>query len=86
MGYNKDMSNTELTKNGKKRNSGMFKPGVSGNPKGRPKVNPITKDLARAVLPQTIPRLLQIATNPNIKDEYSLKAIQILFNRAFGKP
>lgn len=80
------MSDIGYTKSGKPRNSGMFKPGVSGNPAGRPKVSQITKELARAATPLAINRLIQIATDPGSKDADSLKAIQILFDRAFGKP
>lgn len=66
-----------------------FQPGVSGNPGGRPKDTPEVKqmkDLARRRSLRAIEIATEIMESPNTKDADRLKAIDIILDRAFGRP
>lgn len=75
----------KVTRSGKIRNSGMFKPGVSGNPKGRPKKDYRITELARQYSPAAISKLFDIAMSQNSRPSDSLAAAKILLDRAYGK-
>lgn len=69
-------------------NGNGFKPGQSGNPKGRPKQTQEQKDalaMIKALAPEAAERLREIIRNPDIKVETQLKAIEIVFDRTYGK-
>jgi len=66
-----------------------FQPGVSGNPGGRPKDTPEVremKELARKRSLQAIEIATEIMENPSTKDADRLKAVDIILDRAFGRP
>lgn len=55
----------------RQRHSGMWKPGQSGNPQGRPKsdfTNYIVRDLARMRSPEAVHKLMELATRPDCPD------------------
>ena len=79
------MSCSTFTKSGKPRNAGMFKPGVSGNPNGRPKKNLRVTKFARECSPQAVMALFEIMSSPQTKDNERLKAISAILDRAYGK-
>lgn len=79
------MNTLGFTKGGKRRNAGMFKPGVSGNPAGRPKENIQVTQLARSGSPEAIMRLYEIALSSKTKDSVALRAINAIMDRAMGK-
>lgn len=79
------MSDFGYTNKGKPRNTGMFKPGVSGNPKGRPKKDYRLTELARSYTAEALRTLMGIATNPTSTAEDQIKAIDIILDRAYGK-
>jgi hypothetical protein len=83
--YNGYMSDLGYKKSGKPRNTGMFKPGVSGNPKGRPKKDYRLTELARSYTPEAIMKLFEIANSPKSKGQDAIKALGILLDRAYGK-
>lgn len=76
----------ELTKNGNPRHAGMFKPGMSGNPIGRPKTDIKIKELAQQHTEIAIKTLVDIAGNPNANDSARVQAANAILDRAYGKP
>ena len=66
-----------------------FQPGRSGNPAGRPKRTKEEKDalaLIRSLAPKAAERLKEIIEDENVSRAILLKAIEIIFDRAYGKP
>jgi hypothetical protein len=61
----------------------QFKPGVSGNPAGRPKIPEELKELARAHSVDAINRLAKWMHDEN--PTASVKAAEALLDRAWGK-
>ena len=65
-----------------------FKPGVSGNPSGRPKKTPQELDLIAACkekTPDALAVILKIMQTGD-KDSVRLAAAQSIIERAYGKP
>ena len=65
-----------------------FEKGKSGNPRGRPKQTQEQKDalaMIRDLAPEAAARLREIICNPEVKVSDQLRAIEIVFDRAFGK-
>ena len=65
-----------------------FKPGQSGNPKGRPRQTKEQKDalaMIRDLAPEAAQKLREILQDPETKTTDKLRAIEIIFDRAFGK-
>jgi hypothetical protein len=63
--------------------AGKFRPGVSGNPFGRPKSDEDIKALARAHTVEAIDRLLQVLRGDN--DRAAVAACSIILDRGWGK-
>ncbi len=68
------------------RHSGMFRPGVSGNPGGRPKAEINIRDLARSYTEKAIKTLVTIADDPKSSDAARVQACNALLNRGWGRP
>jgi Family of unknown function (DUF5681) len=68
------------------RHAGMFQPGKSGNPLGRPKEDKTIRDLARAHTADAIETLISIAKNPKASDSARVQASTALLDRGWGKP
>lgn len=69
-------------------NKTSFKPGQSGNPKGRPRQTQEQKDalaMIRDMAPEAAERLHEIIQDRGVSTKDLLKAIEIVFDRAFGK-
>lgn len=78
-------ANSEKTARGPGR---PFQKGQSGNPKGRPKQTKEQKDaltMIRDMAPEAAERLREIIRDPGVSTKDLLKAIEIIFDRTFGK-
>jgi len=64
---------------------GYFQPGNNANPSGRPKADPELVALCKSHTKEAIENLVSIMRN-SIKDENRLKAIEMILDRAYGKP
>ncbi|MGE4658245.1 MAG: DUF5681 domain-containing protein, partial [Gammaproteobacteria bacterium] len=71
---------------GMARSSTTFKPGVSGNPGGRPKVLSEVRDLAREHTVTAIDTLVSIMCNEKAPAAASTAAAQAILDRGYGKP
>lgn len=80
------MSSTDLTVNGKPRHEGMFQPGQSGNPTGRPKTDVTIRDLAKTYTEEAIETLAEIMRNPKASAATRVQASCALMDRGWGKP
>ena len=80
------MNEIEFTKDGKPRHSGMFSPGTSGNPSGRPKSDVIIRDLARQHTEEALNTLIEIAGNKKAPPSSRVHAACAILDRGWGKP
>lgn len=62
----------------------QFKKGQSGNPSGRPKIDPEVKEILKAASPDAARRLVELM-NSEI-DKIALKACCEILDRTIGKP
>lgn len=64
--------------------SGLFQKGQSGNPSGRPKIPEEIREMARAASPRALERAIELMGSAD--ENVSLKAINTVLDRAYGKP
>lgn len=69
-----------------KKNTGRFKPGVSGNPNGRPKIPQDIRDACRAASIEAINILLELMRSEDTNAGERIKAANTILNRAWGTP
>lgn len=70
----------------KRDSKGRFLKGSSGNPRGRPKTDEEIKEALRDLVPRSIEVLIEILSNPEARDQDKLRAIELIFDRVFGRP
>ena len=71
------------------KSSHLFRPGCSGNPSGRPKRTKEEKDALEAVrnlAPMAAKKVKAMLESPKTPAVVKVKLIEIIFDRAFGKP
>jgi len=68
-----------------KRHAGMFKPGQSGNPLGRPKSDKTIRDLAKIHTKDALKTLSDIVKNPKASDTARVQACNAILDRGWGK-
>jgi len=68
------------------RHAGMFQPGQSGNPAGRPKQDRNIRDLARAHTQEAFETLIEIAGNPKTSPSARVQACNSILDRGWGRP
>ena len=81
------MARTGNTK--RKRNPGMFKPGQSGNPGGRPRKTPQERDfeqMCKANAEAALAAVMRIISDPTERAQDRIRAAEFVADRAFGKP
>jgi len=61
-----------------------FVPGQSGNPSGRPKADPILREMAQARTAEAFQVVLDALADPDKR--IALKAAEIVLDRGHGKP
>lgn len=77
---------TLLKKDTRPRHAGMFKPGVSGNPAGRPRSDLTIKELARAHTEEAIQALVNVIRDRRAPASAKVNAACALLDRGYGKP
>ena len=76
-----------MAKNSKKTAPGRpFKPGKSGNPKGRPKLPEGLKEAFRAECQGSLDLLVDIRDQKDAKNQDRIKAAIAILDRGLGKP
>jgi len=69
-----------------KEKTGKFKPGVSGNPSGRPKIPEDIKEACKAASIEAIDILLTLMRSEDTNAGERIKAATTILNRAWGTP
>lgn len=65
---------------------GRFVKGTSGNPRGRPKSDEEIKEALKLLVPRAVEVLREIIENPGARDQDRIRAIEVVFDRVFGRP
>ncbi len=64
----------------------QFKKGQSGNPLGKAKMPPELRDMAKGASIEAMQRAIEFVRDKKADPNVVLKAIQIVLERAYGKP
>lgn len=64
----------------------QFKKGESGNPGGRPKINPEIKEILKIATPSAIKLMIDTMNDDKAKIDLRISIAQDITNRVLGKP
>lgn len=62
-----------------------FEPGKSGNPVGRPKVDPAIKEMLKGATPDAVNLMIKTMNDPEQKIDLRINIAQDITNRVLGK-
>jgi len=65
---------------------GTFKPGKSGNPKGRPKVNASLKEMAKKYTQEAVAVLVEVMQDKKAPPASRITAATAILDRGYGRP
>ena len=71
---------------GNRANTGSFKPGVSGNPNGRPKKDKQVEKILKAATVDAAKTLVELMGDKKQDGRVRLQAANALLDRVYGKP
>lgn len=80
--------NKEKTGNKAKKNATSFKPGQSGNPRGRPKMTQDERDaleIMRAAAPKAARFLTETAMDESVRMDLRVRCAETVMDRIYGK-
>ncbi len=75
---------SKIATNAKIKYPNRWQKGVSGNPKGRPKIDPDIRELAKTHTAAAIAKLFEVATGSEYSSELQGHAAIILLNKGCG--
>ncbi len=81
--------NRQKNRTGNRTKTGQFMPGVSGNPKGRPKDTPEQKELkarCKELSNDAVEVLASILKDKGAKESDRIRAAEAILNRGYGMP
>ena len=84
MAKGKVAANSGKQQDGRRAPGRPFKPGQSGNPSGRPKVEGFIRELAQRHGPEALQTLVELLRSG--KEPIRLGAAEALLNRGYGRP
>jgi N-formylglutamate amidohydrolase len=80
------MGEIEIVESKNSKHSGLFKPGVSGNPKGRPRSDVSIREIARTHTENALQTLVEIFNNKKAPASARVNAACALLDRGWGRP
>jgi len=78
-------ANSKKTERSAAQIAAQFKPGQSGNPRGRPKKDPSVTAMFNGACPDAVKLLITTMNDENVKPELRVDCAKTIINRVMGK-